>query len=354
MINKMIVTIIALSLSFIICGCINRSDTYTNRLEESSDIPGNSISWSQDSQTNDKDKQIDTQLRNDSSESFHRGDKCDIEIDEIELLFDMKMDEVISYLGDDYRYTWTGPEFSFEGLCYDSFGLVLVFDDRESLVWIDTMEPFEINGAHTGMSLLQVQERLGDGAIFEDWWEVPSNTINCIEYIFGKCRYRFSAFEQNGNTWMSIFWYREKLQLEFIDTLFDLTKADVMEIYGIYNYNDYILGESPEVVETELDNYPGYYFREHGLTFAFDLNDKVSFLILDRNIEINGAGSGMSFNEIQKLWGYSKISEYNLDMLECKLYSIEYEISNYRFRFISSEPNNDDSRLYIFSLYDSQ
>lgn len=268
--------------------------------------------------------------------------------DIIESFFLMKKDEIISCLGEDYEIVETGPDASFEGYYFKRQELIFVFSDDDFVAWITSTKPYEINGAMEGMTFTQIQECLGETEIIEGWYGVPDHTAYSIEYLIGKCKYKFtSVYDINGPAWLTIYWGRSRLSAYYVETLFDMKKDEVKDNFGVWHYYEYTLGEEPELVDTGIDGYMGYYFREWGFTFAFEADDTVSFIIMDESIEINGAGAGMDFAQIKKCLGDSEIIESRHDTQAGSVYSVEYRIENCIYRFEADNPNGDNSILLI-------
>jgi hypothetical protein len=102
-------------------------------------------------------------------------------------------------LGDKYEITAAGAEGSFQGYYYKNLGLIFVFEDDDSLSFIDCDDKFEINGAKTGMNFAQIQALLGEAQIEETWFESPDNKAYEITYKIDGCIYWFMSFYDDGN-----------------------------------------------------------------------------------------------------------------------------------------------------------
>jgi hypothetical protein len=274
----------------------------------------------------------------------------------IDAFFYMEKDSILTSFDEEYVIVETGPEASYEGYYFKNTGLIFVFeyDDvlaeyNDTLAWIETTDPFKINGVREGMNLSQVQECLGEAEMFEDWWEVPDHTTYNIEYLIGKCKYRFTSFEPDGTeAWLTtIYWGKDRYSTKYVKQLFDMTKDEVIVKFGISYYFEYILGEYYELVETGINGYEGYYFKKHGLTFAFEQDNSVAFIITNEKIEINKSGAGMCFSQIKDCWGNREVIETYLDNKENIAYKIEYLIDGCKYEFLSFQPDGSGSILRI-------
>jgi len=118
--------------------------------------------------------------------------------------FNTKKDALLIQMGDDYEFVDAGPEGWMSGYYYEHLGLTFVFDFTEDDFypqWIEAEEPFEVGGARPGMSFSEIQSILGTGESYSDSDESDDDMMYArysIEYIFGKLRYVFYAYNEDG------------------------------------------------------------------------------------------------------------------------------------------------------------
>ena len=114
-------------------------------------------------------------------------------------LVDLTKDEIISKLGKQYTIILTGAENSFEGYCYENFGITIVFGYDGSVAFIDCDEKVVIDGVHGGMNFSQIQEKLGEAEITETFLGVEENKGYKIEYKIGNCVLKFFSYSLDGS-----------------------------------------------------------------------------------------------------------------------------------------------------------
>lgn len=118
--------------------------------------------------------------------------------DDLLSLFKLKKDEVIKKLGDKYDIVFTGAEGSYEGYEYKELGITVCFDSDDTIAFIDCDEKVSIDGARTGMSFAQIQEKLGKSEVKETWIETPENKAYEITYTVDNCVISFLSIDKDG------------------------------------------------------------------------------------------------------------------------------------------------------------
>lgn len=134
----------------------------------------------------------------------------------------------------------------------------------------------------------------------------------------------------------------EKIGLEEIDYILDLTKRDVEERVG----KDY------EVVGTGAEGAcDGYYYRRLGITVSFGAEqEEVNWIDCDETFDIKGVHAGMDFMQIREVLGEGKPDETWMETPDYPVYMVEYEIGNLRVTFWSYSKEGIDSFARIERL----
>ena len=150
-------------------------------------------------------------------------DTINITTDNIDRFFGMTKDDVIRYLGNEYKEVGAGAENTYDGYYYDNYGLTFVFNslinyEEEEVVGIEADANFDVDGARAGMDFAQIQDYLGKTEIIETWignLELhqigdPDYVTFMIRYHLGKSEYSFYSLDPEGNnSWL---WIGEKAE----------------------------------------------------------------------------------------------------------------------------------------------
>jgi hypothetical protein len=151
----------------------------------------------------------------------HTEETINITPDNIDRFFGMTKDDVIRYLGNEYKEVGAGAENTYDGYYYVSHGLTFVFNglisyDQKEVIEIEDDAKFDVDGARAGMDFTQIQEFLGKTEIIETWignlelhqMGDPDFVTFMINYTLGKSEYSFYSLTSDGNNaWLVI---REK------------------------------------------------------------------------------------------------------------------------------------------------
>lgn len=122
-------------------------------------------------------------------------------------------------------------------------------------------------------------------------------------------------------------------------SLFKLKKDDILIKLG----NTYKL-----VPAGAEGSYDGYWYKELGITIAFDADDSIAFIDCDKNVNIDGARAGMNFRQIQEKLGKSEVKETWIETPENKAYEITYTKDNCTISFVSAEKDGTDCNLSLY------
>ena len=112
--------------------------------------------------------------------------------------FKLKKDQVLQRLGNNYSIVYTGAEGSYEGYHYPKIGITIVFEDNETIRFIECDNKVNFNGAKAGMSFAKIQQKLGKREIQETWYETEDNKAYKIEYVYGDLIVEFLSFNKDG------------------------------------------------------------------------------------------------------------------------------------------------------------
>jgi hypothetical protein len=124
-----------------------------------------------------------------------------------------------------------------------------------------------------------------------------------------------------------------------IVSYFILTKEEILRKLG----SDY------RVIRTGAEgSYQGYQYKDMGLIFVFESDNKVGFILCDDKLEINNARAGMNFVQIQEKLGEAKIEDTWYETPDNKAYKISYTTDNCVIQFKSFKKDGSDSRLTVY------
>lgn len=123
---------------------------------------------------------------------------------------------------------------------------------------------------------------------------------------------------------------------------FSLTRDQVIQKFG----------KTFETVDTGFEkSCTGFYYKNAGLIFTFDdeenPNSKVAWIDCTQDIEINGAKSGMNFEQVQEKLGATQINEVSIKGLSQKLYELNYVINDCLITFRSDYKDGKSAILNI-------
>lgn len=106
----------------------------------------------------------------------------------------MSREQILAQFGEAYEIIGTGAEGVMEGYHYADIGLTFTFDDDNTLSFINCDEKVDINGAHAGMSIVEVMNFLGKVEVKKTWIETPEHDAYYVTYWIGKCRVEFHSY----------------------------------------------------------------------------------------------------------------------------------------------------------------
>lgn len=92
-----------------------------------------------------------------------------------------------------------------------------------------------------------------------------------------------------------------------------------------------------------------YSYPEEGLTFVFndEVGEELGCIICDEKIKLNGASSGMNFEEIKDHLGENDMTEYRDSQGGTKYYDLFYRMKNKSIHFTSNEETGANATLII-------
>jgi len=100
--------------------------------------------------------------------------------------------------------------------------------------------------------------------------------------------------------------------------------------------------------------FPYVYDEKNGITLIYpnnEIENRARYIIIDENnctdFNIDGAKPGMNFDEIQHFLGELNITETWIANKENIAYSMNKQIGNILYQFVSLNPDGKDSVLYI-------
>lgn len=106
------------------------------------------------------------------------------------------------------------------------------------------------------------------------------------------------------------------------------------------------LGDTYEIIGIGAEGTDdGYYYKDLGLTFAFDHG--VSWIECDDDIIIHGVHAGMSFDEVMKTLGNTEIEESWMETPYNRTYDIYYDFDGFTLWFMSYSSDGQDAWLSI-------
>ncbi len=198
MLKKIVILIMALSILMVLVSCkgINAPDNSDTLIETSGsepDMQSVNKTGSEEATNNINSSNSETTVIAETTQNTGSITKNQL-LD----LFKLKKDEVIKKLGDKYDIVFAGAEGSYEGYDYKELGIIVCFDSDDTIAFIDCDEKVSIDGARTGMSFAQIQEKLGTSEVKETWIETPENKTYEIAYIMDNCVISFISTDKDG------------------------------------------------------------------------------------------------------------------------------------------------------------
>lgn len=120
------------------------------------------------------------------------------DLENIKKIMNLKKEQVIEILGDDYETVNTGAELSEEGYNYKEYGMTIVFDDflfPGMISYIECNEKVDIKGARLGMSFEEIINILGEGESREPGPEQP---VYALYYKYDDIIVWFGGSDKEG------------------------------------------------------------------------------------------------------------------------------------------------------------
>jgi hypothetical protein len=129
-------------------------------------------------------------------------------------------------------------------------------------------------------------------------------------------------------------------KIENVCDLMDLKKDELLERFG----DDFeIVPEGGEGSEE------GYRYEQLGLTFVFEGADNhIAWVSCSEKVDINGARTGMDFEQIQEKLGITEINDTFIETPEHKAYEINYKIGDCTVNFFSQDKDGKDAGATVF------
>lgn len=148
--------------------------------------------------------------------------------------------------------------------------------------------------------------------------------------------------EENGLITASPEIINKKFDYKDVFKLIKLTKKEVEEILGT-GFEEVATGPEGSMM--------GYNYEDIGINLAFynfgDGVERVEFIYLFGDANVNGAKSGMNFSEIKSKMGDTPVKNAFVETPENKAYKLEYEIDNCILSFMSYQLDGEDSFVSI-------
>lgn len=109
------------------------------------------------------------------------------------------------------------------------------------------------------------------------------------------------------------------------------------------------LGKEFEIVpsgaEGELE---GYFYQSLNIVLTYNDDEKVDSIYCNGNVDLNGVKGHVSFDEIQKILGNSKIEKTWIETPDHVAYVLLYNYKDYQISFFRNE---DENEAYGFEIY---
>lgn len=110
----------------------------------------------------------------------------------------MSKEEILDRYGKDYEVQAAGAEGVEQSYYYKNLGINIKYDDNGMVSYITCDKKVNIYSVSAGMNFKQIQEKLGDAKINENWFETPENKVYDLTYDIGGHRLVFTAFDNTG------------------------------------------------------------------------------------------------------------------------------------------------------------
>jgi hypothetical protein len=121
----------------------------------------------------------------------------------IKEIMNLKKEQVLKLLGDDYKVIQTGAEASEEGYYYKKYGITIVFDDfsmPDMIKDIECTEKVDILGIKIGMTFSGIKNILGSGNVSELVQIEQDQPKYELDYKYDDFVVWFGTLENNGIT----------------------------------------------------------------------------------------------------------------------------------------------------------
>ena len=126
------------------------------------------------------------------------------DLEHVAKLFDMKKNEILEWLGDDYEILeGAGNEGGTDGYMYSKYSITIIFDVYydEYVDLIYGFEMVDVCGAKFGMTFAEIQEYLPESVIFDYNYIDNPDLFYALRYEFGDIRVVFDAgLDKDGET----------------------------------------------------------------------------------------------------------------------------------------------------------
>lgn len=333
--RKIIVLILIIIFSLNLNGCTDTdSEDVFNDIDKIED---------NDKLNNDKDNEDDKKHLNIVSEIFNS--------------IYLTEDKIKYKYGEEYQEIFNFREGSYYGIYYEDIGITFVFDKffKDSLpLWVEFDEDIEVFGVNSGMSIVEVQEKLGKTEIETikmDRQSEPDYNIYKISYIYDDAiLYLTSNNEFGKNT---------KLRLAPLNLLSGkVVRSKNIDSERIFKYlslskNEMLdkFGDNYEIIQAEKEDFNiGYFYNNLGITLVFDENDNLQWIECNEFFNIGNIKSGMNYSKIQDDLGHVGLIGYRYNLSSNYDYILKYELSSAHIEFISYYPDGRYANVRVYPL----
>jgi Leucine-rich repeat (LRR) protein len=117
-----------------------------------------------------------------------------------------------------------------------------------------------------------------------------------------------------------------ELDVDLIDSFFEMTKDEIIDLFGDYE----LIIVDPE------GNVEGHHFVGAGLCFVFNYDDSVWWIEVFGNLYVRGSGTGMNFAQIQERLGETLIFPAWFEHEWGSNFFVEYKIGQHWYEFMSN------------------
>ncbi|OPX43413.1 hypothetical protein CLHUN_27580 [Ruminiclostridium hungatei] len=257
---------------------------------------------------------------------------------------------ILEELGADYQKVQMGVTGKDSGYFFENTGLALYFNGNGRLQYIEMGTGSKHLDFRTGNNFDSIRRNLScdevesyeirdDGYLHENYYDRPN--LYMLTFKSGDSVVKFFSEQITGENY-KILLYRPAAFVD-IAAIVKLLGYDFSKVVNLYGQDYLISGEYDEA-------FPWWkHYEALGLYFGnySDSEDNSKYIEIDKNVLLNKIKPGMTFNEIMKVMGKTRIFEEERYMMEYRRYVIKYVFDTYFIEASSDDKEGTNSQIQI-------